>query len=98
MNRLATIYRFPAQGRCHTAHADEACPASTDHTRCVQVRVDRVSALLAPEFRLARPVAPLGMSAPRTGLRGLARIHRDDLNARQPRLVFDELQKLAEGP
>src|SRR5207237_1111154 len=104
MNGLATTHRFPASpgpirgGRCHPAHADEACPSGSEHARRIEIRMTTVAAPLALEDRLPRSIAAVGVPALVAGLRGPARIHLDHLDPSQPGLVLDEPQELSEGP
>lgn len=57
-----------------------------------------VAACLAPELGLALPIGACAMTAFRTRLAGVPRVHRDHGDTGSPRLVTDERSELRERP
>ena len=64
----------------------------------VDIGVRRVSAGAAKELGLTATVGFFDMSTARALLAGVFRVHQDDRNTGQPRLVVDELPQLGETP
>lgn len=72
--------------------------SSGNHQSGVVVGVSGITVGHTGENRLARTIGFVDTTTDRTGTAGVARVNRDNFDARLECLVFDEASQLCEGP
>ena len=89
---------FPVLGRCHIAHAQRACPPSSEITSRIEVCMAFVITFFALELCLFLSVFSFGMSTPRTSLAGMPGIFFRYSNTHKGSFIAYHVQKLGERP